>query len=229
MGTIEQRKQDVGKAAAELVENQMKLGLGSGSTAYWFIQALAERVKAGEHFFGIPTSNQTAKWAKEAGIELINFEQFHELDLAIDGADEVDANFQLIKGGGGALLREKLVASAAKAFIVIVDGSKVVDALGRFPLPVEVVPFGWNLTQERIKQLGGHPTLRMDGDAIYQTDNGNYILDCSFGDIHKPATLNESLREIVGIVETGLFIDMVTKVFIGDESGVQVLDVGNAN
>ncbi|GAA5415735.1 ribose-5-phosphate isomerase A [Paraliobacillus ryukyuensis] len=224
MADLEMIKRKVGKEASQFVESGMTIGLGFGSTAYWLIQALGERVKNGEIFYGVPTSNQTAEWAKEVGIHLTDFAHVTTLDVAIDGADEVDENFQLIKGGGGALLREKIVASAAKEFIVIVDYTKIVQKLGAFPLPIEIIPFGYERTQKQIADLGLHPALRKE-EEVYLTDNGNYILDCDGGVIENPSELSHTLHNIPGVVESGLFIDMAAKVIVGKEDSIEILDV----
>ena len=219
-----QLKQLVGEEAVNYIEDGMKVGLGSGTTMYYAVKALGERVKQGLNIVGIPTSNQTAEWAKEFGVPLTDFQEVQELDLAIDGADEVDRNLQLIKGGGGALLREKVVANAAKEFLVIVDDSKLVDYLGEFRLPVEVVPFGWEVTANNISQFGCIPVLRKVNEEIFVTDNGNYILDCNFEQILEPGKLHNELISLVGVVETGLFIEMTGKVLVGKDGRIEVLE-----
>ena len=216
-----QLKQLVGEEAVNYIDDGMKVGLGSGTTMYYAVKALGERVKQGLNIVGIPTSNQTAEWAKEFGVPLTDFREVQELDLAIDGADEVDRNLQLIKGGGGALLREKVVANAAKEFLVIVDDSKLVEHLGEFQLPVEVVPFGWEVTANKISQFGCTPVLRKVNGEVFITDNGNYILDCSFEQILDPEKLHDELISLVGVVETGLFIGMTGKVLVGKDGRVE--------
>lgn len=215
-----QLKQLVGKEAVNY-EDGMKVGLGSGTTMYYAVKALGERVKQGLNIVGIPTSNQTAEWAKEFGVPLTDFQEVQELDLAIDGADEVDRNLQLIKGGGGALFREKVVANAAKEFLVIVDESKLVDHLGEFQLPVEVVPFGWKVTANNVSEFGCTPVLRKVNEEIFVTDNGNYILDCNFEQIRDPEKLHDELISLVGVVETGLFIGMTGKVLVCKDRRVE--------
>jgi len=224
MSQSNELKQLVGEEAVKYIKDGMKIGIGSGSTMYYAVKALGERVKQGLNVVGIPTSNTTAEWAKEFGVPLTDFTKVQELDLAIDGADEVDSNLQLIKGGGGALFREKVVADAAKKFLVIVDESKVVEHLGKFPLPVEVVPFGLEVTINKISKLGCEVVLRKTGDDVFITDNGNYILDCHFEQILEPKVLHNDLISLVGVVETGLFVDMTTKVLVGKTSGVEVID-----
>lgn len=217
-------KKMVGEEAAGYIKDGMKVGLGSGSTMYYLMKELGERVKQGLQVTGIPTSNKTAEWAREFGVPLTNFTEVQELDLAIDGADEVDADLHLIKGGGGALLREKIVADAAKELLIIVDESKIVQHLGAFPLPVEVVPFGWEVTAAKVTGLGCELKRReVDGQA-YKTDNGNYILDCDFKEIQNPEKLQQDLISLVGVVETGLFINMTTKVLVGKEEKVEVIN-----
>ncbi|MBP2076129.1 ribose-5-phosphate isomerase RpiA [Oceanobacillus polygoni] len=220
MQNVDELKKLVGEEAANLVKDGMKVGLGSGSTVYWMVKRLGERVQDGLNITAIPTSNTTAKWAVEFGVPLTDFSKVQQLDIAIDGADEVDKNLQLIKGGGGALLREKVVAAAAKEFIVIVDESKLVSHLGAFPLAVEVTPFGWEITSVSIADLGGTPTLRHKDGEVFVTDNGNYILDCSFNQILDPEALQKDLKMLVGVVETGLFVGMADKVIVGKADGV---------
>lgn len=223
MNDAEKSKMLVGTEAAKYVKDGMKVGLGSGSTAYWMVKALGERVQQGLDIIGVPTSAQTEKWAQEFGVPTTDLSEVSSLDITIDGADEVDQNLQLIKGGGGALLREKMVAIAAKKLLIIVDQTKVVEHLGVYPLPIEVVPFGWNLTAKRIAALGSEPTIRLNGDAHYLTDNGNVILDCKFGKIIQPETLHEQLIQLVGVVETGLFINMADTVIVGNQGEINVL------
>lgn len=203
--------------AVEFVEDGMTVGLGTGSTAYWAIQKLGERVRQGLKIRAIGTSEQTESMARKLGIPLLDFASVSALDVAIDGADEVAQCFVLTKGGGGALLREKLVASAASRFIVIVDSAKMVDRLGHFPMPVEVVPFAWELTARRVEASGCHSTRRSQQDGTpFITDNGNYILDCDFGEIADPRQTHAYLKGLPGVVETGFFIDMVYVVVESD-------------
>ncbi|MFD1848700.1 ribose-5-phosphate isomerase RpiA [Oceanobacillus bengalensis] len=220
----DQLKKLVGQEAAHYIKDGMKIGLGSGSTVYWMIKMLGERVKEGLHIEGIPSSNQTAEWAKEFGVPLTDFSKVEGLDVTIDGADEVDGNLNLVKGGGGALFREKVIAKAAKELIIIVDESKVVEKLGDFPLPVEVLPFGWEMTAAKIKELGCELTVRSKDNEVYVTDNGNYILDCQFGKIENPEMLDQELIQIVGVVETGLFTNMTDKVIVGSKDKVSLLE-----
>ncbi len=209
--------------AVEFVEDGMTVGLGTGSTAYWAIQKLGERVRQGLKIRAIGTSEQTESMARELGIPLLDFATVSALDVAIDGADEVAKCFVLTKGGGGALLREKLVASAASRFIVIVDSTKIVNRLGHFPMPVEVVPFAWELTARRVEASGCRSTRRSQHDGTpFITDNGNYILDCDFGEIADPHKTHAYLKALPGVVETGFFIDMVSVVVESDGQRVDL-------
>lgn len=221
MGYKDNSKKLVGEEVVKYIEDGMRIGLGSGSTMFYMVQKLGERIREeGLNIIGIPTSNETAAWAKKFGIPLTDFSNVQQLDIAIDGADEVDRNLQLIKGGGGALVREKIVADAAKEFYVIVDDSKSVEDLGTFPLPVEVIPFGWEATATKVAKLGCDPILRKKDGEIFVTDNRNYIMDCNFNQILDPEKLHNDLKSIVGVVETGLFINMVTKLFVGRDGEV---------
>jgi len=200
------------ESAVTQVANDMVVGLGTGSTAEFVLQALAARIREGLRITGVPTSERTAARARELGIPLaVNV----ATDIAIDGADEVDPRLNLIKGRGGALLREKIVAQSSSRFIVVVDESKLVARLGAGLLPIEVVQFGWQATARRILQLGGKPQRR---DLI--TDNGNYILDCMFGLIESAESLASELDRITGVVEHGLFIGLAAEVHVGRPSGV---------
>lgn len=205
--------------AVEYVRNGMTLGLGTGSTAYWAIRGIGEMVKNGLSVRAIATSIQSEELARELNIPMVPFTEIDHLDITIDGADEVDPAFNLIKGGGGALLREKIVASATRFYIIIVDETKLVKQLGRFPLPVEVAPFGWELTERRLTALGCTPVRRMAGDKPFLTDNQHYILDCSFGIIADPPGLHRQVSDITGVMEDGFFINMANIVIAGSPSG----------
>lgn len=217
-------KKLAGEHAAELVQDGMTIGLGSGSTIYWTILRLGELIANGLKIRAISTSKRTEKLAVENKIPLITFADVDQADLTIDGADEISPSLDLIKGGGGALLREKLVAAASKRLIIIADESKCVTTLGAFPLPVEVVPFAWKTTASRIEELNIKPTLRLENDKAFGTDNGNYILDCKCGMIDQPAELHQALKSLTGVVETGLFIGMADTAVIGGTSGVRILN-----
>lgn len=220
-------KKRVAYEAINYIKDGMVVGLGTGSTMYYAIQNLGERINEGLNIKGIPTSERTAEWVRSNNIPLTDFSEVNHLDLVIDGADEVDENFQLIKGGGGALLREKIVANATDQFIVIIDESKYVQTLGKFKLPVEVVPFGWEVTVREIEALGCNATLRNDHNGIFLTDNDHYILDCDFKVINNPEKLNQDLISIVGVVETGLFINMARKVLISYSNSGKVIEMNN--
>jgi len=218
-------KQLAGEKATEYVKDGMTVGLGTGSTVYWTIQRLGELVKEGLKIQGVPTSKRTEAMAHELQIPLTTFASVPELDLTIDGADEFDPNFNLIKGGGGALLREKLVAAASRQLIIVVDATKRVKTLGAFRLPVEIVPFAYEVTLRRIESLGCSPALRKTEDGnLYITDNANYIADCSCAAIPDPAGLHQSLKMLPGVVETGLFIAMADAVIVAGEESIEVLE-----
>ncbi|UKS29227.1 ribose-5-phosphate isomerase RpiA [Paenibacillus sp. HWE-109] len=219
------KKKLAGEQAATYIEEGMILGLGTGSTVYWTIQKLGELVKQGLRIKGIPTSKATEQQARELGIPILDISEVQEIDLTIDGADEVNPHFALIKGGGGALFREKMVASLSRRLLIVVDDSKVVNTLGKFPLPVEVVPFGWEITSRNIAKLGCSPELRLHTAGPFITDNGNYILDCYFTEIQHPEVLNEQLTKIIGVVETGLFVNMAEMIIVGGDNGVSVRSI----
>ncbi|MES5938980.1 MULTISPECIES: ribose 5-phosphate isomerase A [unclassified Bacillus cereus group] len=217
-------KQLAGEYAANFVKDGMKVGLGTGSTVYWTIQKLGERVKEGLSFQAVPTSKETEVLAKQLNISLISLNDVQSLDLTIDGADEIDANLQLIKGGGGALLREKIVATSSKELIIIADESKLVTHLGTFPLPVEIIPFSWKQTERKIQSLGCQTTLRLKNNETFITDNNNMIIDCIFPhNITNPTNLHTQLKMITGVVETGLFVNMTSKAIIGTKNGIKEL------
>jgi len=220
----EQEKEAAGRAAAKLVRDGDIVGLGTGSTAYFAVVALGERVKAGLKIIGIPTSVQTADLARQLGIPLTTLDEHPKIDITIDGADEVDPKLNLIKGGGGALLREKVVASASKKMIVVADSGKVVPVLGKFPLPVEVISFARTVVEKKIALLGASPKLRTKPDGSpFLTDNGNQILDCSFGKIADPPALALTLSNTPGIVEHGLFIGLASLALVGRGDRVEEL------
>ena len=217
MSQQDREKKVAAAAAVRQVEDGMRLGLGSGSTAVLAVRALGERVARGLKIVGVPTSRETAQVAREVGIELDDLETKPYLDLTIDGADEVDSALRLIKGGGGALLREKIVAAATTRVLIVVDRSKVVDTLGAFPLPVEVIPMAASLIARRVKDLGVEPVLRTTKDgAPFVTDEGNRILDCPFGAIEDPDRLGATLSSFPGVVEHGLFIGLAHETLVAD-------------
>jgi ribose 5-phosphate isomerase A len=216
-------KQIVGEKAAEFVKDGMIVGLGTGSTVFYTIQKLGQLVNEGLSIKAVPTSIQTERLAREVGITLVDFTELEEFDLAIDGADEVDGNLNLIKGGGGALLREKIIAYAAREFIVVADSSKLVNRLGAFHLPVEVVPFGMEMTERHLKALGGLPRVRTSDRTLFKTDNGNFIFDCDFGFIENAGELEKAINMIPGVVENGLFVGMADKVITLNKQGKVVI------
>ncbi|HIA53040.1 MAG TPA: ribose-5-phosphate isomerase RpiA [Candidatus Melainabacteria bacterium] len=211
------------QSAVDLVEDGMVLGLGTGSTAVFAVQLLGERVKKGLKIKGVPTSDSTEKLARSVGIPIVTLDEFPALDLDIDGADEVEPSLCLIKGGGGALLREKIVAYASKRVVIIVDEKKLVEKLGKFHLPIEIVPFSRGLVQEKVDEMGAKSVVRVRDDRVFRTDENNLILDCDFGLIEDPRALAQKLSLIPGIVEHGLFIDMVERVIIGNDGKVKEL------
>ena len=224
----DRRKLEAAERALELVAPGMKLGLGSGTTAHHFVDLVGKRVAAGLEIRCVATSEATEAQAKALGIPLSSLDQLSELDLTVDGADEVDPKLRLIKGGGGALLREKIVASASKRMVVIADSTKLVPQLGAFPLPIEVVPFGLAATRRHIErafaQLGLAGPIRLRGGASpFVTDGGHYILDCSLGAIADPEELSQILSPIPGVVEHGLFVGLARAAIIAGVDGVEVL------
>ncbi|NQX43915.1 ribose-5-phosphate isomerase RpiA [Paenibacillus tritici] len=219
-------KQLAAEKAVEYVQDGMKVGLGTGSTAYWAIRKLGERVNEGLKITAVATSQASEDQARELGIPLVSFSEVDSLDLTIDGADELDGTLQLIKGGGGALLREKIVAMGSTRMIVVADESKAVTTLGKFPLPVEIVPFAWEWTVADLAKLGCKPELRRSGDELYKTDNGNYIADCRFEAIASAADLALSLQRIPGVVEHGLFIGIASMAIVGKSDGtIEIIEV----
>jgi ribose 5-phosphate isomerase A len=216
-----QEKQIAARAAVDLVEAGSIVGLGSGSTAAYAVRFLAERIREGLKIVGIPTSQQTNHLAEQLGIPLATLDEHPQIDIDIDGADEIDPQLNLIKGGGGAFLREKIIASVSRRFIVIADSAKQVKRLGKFPLPVEVVPFAQSLVKPQIEALGAQVSLRNYAYGNpYVTDEGHHILDCTFGEIPDPPALAEKLCHIPGVVEHGLFIGMAGLALIGKDGKV---------
>lgn len=234
LSPIDKAKFVAAKRATDYIESGMKVGLGTGSTAAWLVRCLGEMVRdEGLRIKGVPTSTRTAELARDAGIEVISLDEAKWLDVTIDGADEYDADLNLIKGGGGALLQEKIVATASDQMIVIADVSKQVETLGAFPLPVEVIPFGWQTTKTLIEEsligldvLGSTTGLRMNGETPYVTDEGNHILDLHLHRIGNARQLSLVMNQIPGVVENGLFIDICDAVVIGYGDGrVEVRDI----
>ena len=213
-------KQMAAERAVELfVKDKMVVGLGSGSTSFLAIQKLAERIREGLSIKAVPSSSSTEELAIKLGIPIVPFSEVNKIDVTIDGADEVDKDNNLIKGGGGALLREKILAYNSQKFVVIVDESKLVNRLGNFPLPVEIVSFASELTIKNLKKLNCKPAIRLNDARPYVTDNGNIIVDCLFNEILDPADLNDQLRNIPGVVENGLFVKMTSSIIVGYQDG----------
>lgn len=230
MNAVEVLKKEAGISACNYVKNGMKIGLGTGSTVKYTIIELGRRiVEENLEIIGVPTSEDTQKLAKSLGIPLSNLSEIDRLDLTIDGADEFDNNFDLIKGGGGALTREKIVALASNAMIVVADDRKKVSTLGQFPLPVEVHISNWENVKEHIEKLcTNEVSLRYDLEEPFVTDNGGYILDCNFGPIiSDPYTLENKIKTIEGVVEVGLFVGICDLVIISSTSGVNILTKQN--
>jgi len=234
LSPIDKAKFVAAKRACDYVEDGMRVGLGTGSTAAWMVRCLGELVREdGLKITGVPTSSRTAELARQVGIEVTSLDEAKWLDVTIDGADEYDGNLNLIKGGGGALLQEKIVATASDQMVVIADIGKQVETLGAFPLPVEVIPFGWQTTKALIEEtligldvLGRTTTLRMNAEAPFVTDEGNYIVDMHLNRIGNARQLSLVLNQIPGVVENGLFIDICDVVVIGYGDGkVEVRDI----
>jgi len=224
--TTVQLKEAAAIASAERLTDGMVVGLGSGSTSTLAVKAIGKRVKEGLKIIGIPTSELTAEQARQLNIPLATFADYSKIDIAIDGADEVElVSLDLIKGGGGNQLREKIVATASARFIIIVDESKLVDRLGtHFKLPVEVAQFGWQSTARKLTEMNLNPGLRLDKEQKpYITDGGNYILDCATGPIASASKLEAELDAVVGVMEHGLFLNMTSEVLIGTPEGVKSL------
>jgi ribose 5-phosphate isomerase A len=225
-----QMKIEAAAEALKNVENGMRLGIGTGSTAEEFVRLLAEKVAGGMSVRGVPTSERTARLCLELGVPLNSLDELPELDLTIDGADEVDAELRMIKGGGGALLREKIVAAASHRVIVIADESKVVQTLGKFPLPIEVNPFGMAATRIAVERLAersglvGDISQRAANGTPFRTDGGHFILDASFGLIPDAEALANGLNTIPGVVEHGLFINLASLAIIAGPAGLRTLE-----
>ena len=215
------------ESAVTRVNDGMIVGLGSGSTAAFAVSAIGRRVQEGLRIVGIPTSERTAAQARELGIPLLSLAEKPQVDITIDGADEVEeGNLNLIKGRGGALLREKIVANASRKLVIIIHGSKLVNRLGvHDPVPAEVIPFGWQVTARHLENLGAKPSLRRNPDGEpFHSDGGNYILDCTFESIASADLLAGQLDHVVGLVEHGLFIGLTSEVHVAEVSGVRILN-----
>jgi ribose 5-phosphate isomerase A len=218
-------KQLVGEKATEYIKDGMIVGLGTGSTAYFAIMKISEMVKNGLKIKGVPTSKQTEELALSLDIPLLEIADVTKIDITIDGADEYDSQKQLIKGGGGALLREKIIASVTDFYIIIANQSKQSEVLGSFALPVEVTPFAKEITLMQLRKLGCEPKLREKDGKLFITDNQNYIADCKFDKIENPEELNQKLNQIPGVVENGLFVNMANIIITEDgKGGVKIED-----
>ena len=215
-------KQRAAEAAVEYVKDGMIVGLGTGSTSEFAVKILGDKVRDGLDIRGIPTSDITKKLAEDEGIPLIDFSETMYVDLTIDGADEIDADLNMIKGGGAAMLREKIVASASREEIIIVSSKKFVHQLGIFPLPVEVIPFGWQVILNQLENLGGSPDLRLKEGQPLRTDQGNYIIDCRFNHIIDAVQLEQRLNMIPGVVENGLFTGLCSRMIMADGNKIVV-------
>ena len=221
----EEMKKLAAEKAVEYIEDGMIVGLGTGSTVEYALIKLGEMVKKGLKIQGIPTSLRTKKSATNYGIPLTDLKEHAEIDVTIDGADEVDSNLFVIKGGGGALTREKIIAYHSKKVIIIIDETKVTKRLGfDFALPVEVTKYGWTATMKTLEDMGCTPELRTITGEPYITDNQNYIIDCDFGKIDEPEVLEKEINSIPGVVENGLFIDLVSEVIVGSKQGIMTLE-----
>jgi ribose 5-phosphate isomerase A len=222
---VDSLKRAAAESAVALVEDGMIVGLGTGTTAAFVVEAIGKRVRAGLRIQGIPTSERTSEQARILGIRLGALTENRRIDLTIDGADEVEmSSLDLIKGRGGALLREKIVASVSERLVIVVDESKMVERLGRGPLPIEVVPFGWEATVGKLRDRGATPALRRGPDGEpFLTDGGHYIADCILSGGLSPASLEKTLDGMVGVVEHGLFLGMASQVFVGGVHGLRVL------
>jgi ribose 5-phosphate isomerase A len=225
MEAQESRKKLAGEKAAELVQEGMVVGLGTGSTVHYTILALGRKVRAGMSIIGIPTSKATEKLAVTNGIKLSTLDEHPIIDMTIDGADEIAPNLDLIKGIGGALLREKVVASVSKHFVIVADESKFVQSLGsKSPVPVEVLPFALATVKKRLEGMCTEATVRTRGGFVYITDNGNHMLDCTFRKIAQPSDLENEINSIPGVMENGLFIGMAERAVLGTADGVRYIE-----
>lgn len=218
------QKRIAGEKAAEYIKDGMILGLGTGSTAYYMIKKVGELVENGMNLKAVATSQSTENLAKKLNIPLVHIDEIERIDLCIDGVDEIDKDFNAIKGGGGALFREKIVATLANKVIWIMDESKLVDSIGKFPLPIEVLPYGYTQVIKKLKEYSFNPTIRMKDENIFITDNGNYIIDLH---IRKPMNITDvynKVNGITGVLEIGLFINMCTRIIIGTDSGIKIIE-----
>lgn len=217
-------KRMAAEKAVEYVKEGMILGLGTGSTAYYMIKKVGELISEGMNLKAVATSKSSENLANEFNIPLISIDKTDRIDLVIDGVDEIDGSFNAVKGGGGALFREKIVASIARSAIWIIDESKLVDAIGRFPLPVEILPFGHTHILKQLSDFSLNPVLRLKEGKIYKTDNGNYIADLHIGKRLNIEEITEKLNSVSGVLEVGLFLNMCEKIIVGSENGVKIIE-----
>ena len=220
----ENKKKIAGIKAADYIKDGMIVGLGTGSTAKYLVERVGELVKGGLKIQAVVTSKATEEQARELGISLLDVNDVEYLDIAIDGVDEIDKDFNATKGGGGALFREKIVASLAKEVIWIMDDSKLVDSIGDFPLPVEILPYGYKVTLKRLKDLGLNPVMRLKNNELYVTDNGNYIADLHMSAPVDVKDIKEKLDNTVGVLETGQFLNMCNRIIVGTDDGVKIFE-----
>lgn len=219
-----EQKRVAGIKAAEYIKDGMILGLGTGSTSFYMIKRVGELVQDGMNLKAVATSKNTEILAKELQIPLVDIDEVDRIDLAIDGVDEIDNQFNAIKGGGGALFREKIVANLANEVIWIMDESKLVDSIGEFPLPIEVLPYGYTQVIAKLKQYSLNPVIRMKDGNVFKTDNGNYIVDLHIGKPMDINYVNDKVNGITGVLETGLFIDVCKRIIIGTNDGAKVIE-----
>jgi ribose 5-phosphate isomerase A len=217
------KKRRAAERALEFLKDGQVIGLGTGSTAKFVIEAIAQQIISGLMIKGVPTSIASERLARELGIQIVELNEADSIDITFDGADEVDGDFNMIKGGGGALTREKLVALASKKRVILIDDSKLVSKLGQsWPLPVEVLPFAWTFSSRHLSALGCKATLRMRDQEPFVTDNGNYVLDCDFGPIEDPSAMERRIKLLPGVIESGLFVGIADTLVIGFEDRVEV-------
>ena len=219
-----EQKKKAGIKSTEYIKDGMILGLGTGSTAYYMIEKVGQMVANGLNIKAVATSVSTTKLANELNIPIVSIDDVKEIDLVIDGVDEIDPDFNAIKGGGGAHFREKMVAKAAKEVIWIMDSSKQVDAIGEFPLPVEILPYGHKHTLRKLEELNLKPSLRKKDGEVYITDNHNYIADLHIGSPMNIEEVEEKLRTISGVIETGLFLNMCNRIIVGRDDDILVIE-----
>ncbi len=220
---VELLKKMAGEYAAMKIKDGMVVGLGTGTTVKYTILKIGQLVKEGLDIIGIPTSKATENLARSLGIKIGSLSEYEYIDITVDGADEVDKKLNLIKGGGGALLREKMIAYYSKYEVIVVDERKLSEVLGSFPLPVEIVPFGYGRTLHTLSGFGCVPHLRLKDGRPFVTDNGNYIVDCKFDSIDNPSSLNIELNSVPGVVENGLFVGLSNEVIVGTKNGIKVI------